>query len=130
MNLNPIGGIVDGLAKGLDDLFTSDEEREAAKLKLATLMQQPHMLQAVANIEGAKHRSIFVAGWRPAIGWVAALGLGYEFLIKPFAGLINAFLKTPVDLPSLAGDQLMTLVLSLLGLGGLRTFEKVKGQTK
>ena len=130
MNLNPIGGIVDGLAKGLDELFTSEEEREAAKLKLATLMQQPHMLQAVANIEGAKHRSIFVAGWRPCIGWVAALGLGYQFLILPFAGLINAYAKLPVELPSLAAEQLMTLVLSLLGLGGMRTFEKYKGTSK
>jgi len=130
MNLNPLGGIVDGLAKGLDELFTSEEEREAAKLKLATLMQQPHMLQAVANIEGAKHRSVFVAGWRPAIGWVAALGLGYQFLVLPFAGLINAYLKLPVELPSLAAEQLMTLVLSLLGLGGMRTFEKYKGAAK
>ena len=130
MNLNPIGGIVEGLTKGLDDLFTSDEEREAAKLKLATLMQQPHMLQAVANIEGAKHRSIFVAGWRPAIGWVAALGFGYQFLILPFAGLINAYAQLPAELPNLAGEQLMTLVLSLLGLGGMHTFEKYKGASK
>lgn len=130
MNLNPIGGIVDGLAKGLDELFTSEEEREAAKLKLATLMQQPHMLQAVANIEGAKHRSVFVAGWRPAIGWVAALGLGYQFLVLPFAGLINAYLKLPAELPQLQAEQLMTLVLSLLGLGGMRTFEKYKGASK
>ena len=130
MNLNPIGGIVDGLAKGLDELFTSEEEREAAKLKLATLMQQPHMLQAVANIEDAKHRSIFVAGWRPAIGWVAALGLGYQFLILPFAGLINAYAKLPVELPSLAAEQLMSLVMALLGLGGMRTFEKYKGASK
>lgn len=130
MNLNPIGGIVDGLAKGLDELFTSDEEREAAKLKLATLMQQPHILQAVANIEGAKHRSVFVAGWRPAIGWVAALGLGYQFLVLPFAGLINAYLKLPAELPQLQAEQLMTLVLSLLGLGGMRTFEKYKGISK
>ena len=130
MNLNPLGGIVDGLAKGLDELFTSDEEREAAKLKLATLMQQPHMLQAVANIEGAKHRSVFVAGWRPAIGWVAALGLGYQFLVLPFAGLINAYLKLPAELPELQAEQLMTLVLSLLGLGGMRTFEKYKGASK
>jgi hypothetical protein len=130
MNLNPLGGIVDGLAKGLGDLFTSDEEREAAKLKLATLMQQPHMLQAVANIEGAKHRSIFVAGWRPAIGWIAALGLGYQFLILPFAGLINAYAQLPAELPNLAGEQLMTLVLSLLCLGGMRTFEKYKGASK
>ncbi|WMM95246.1 hypothetical protein CRP114_gp47 [Roseobacter phage CRP-114] len=130
MNLNPLGGIVDGLAKGLDELFTSEEEREAAKLKLATLMQQPHMLQAVANIEGAKHRSVFVAGWRPAIGWVAALGLGYQFLVLPFAGLINAYLKLPAELPQLQAEQLMTLVLSLLGLGGMRTFEKYKGAAK
>jgi hypothetical protein len=130
MNLNPLGGIVDGLAKGLDELFTSDEEREAAKLKLATLMQQPHMLQAVANIEGAKHRSVFVAGWRPAIGWVAACGLGYQFLVLPFAGLINAYLKLPAELPELQAEQLMTLVLSLLGLGGMRTFEKYKGAAK
>ena len=130
MNLNPIGGIVDGLAKGLDELFTSDEEREAAKLKLATLMQQPHILQAVANIEGAKHRSVFVAGWRPAIGWVAALGLGYQFLVLPFAGLINAYAKLPVELPSLAAEQLMSLVMALLGLGGMRTFEKYKGAAK
>ena len=54
MKLDPIGGIVEGLTNGLDELFTSDEEREAAKLKLQTLMQQPHILQAVANIEGAK----------------------------------------------------------------------------
>jgi len=130
MKLDPIGSIVAGLAGGLDDLFTSDEERDAAKLKLQTLMQQPHILQAVANIEGAKHRSVFVAGWRPAIGWVAALGLGYQFLVLPFAGLINAFLDLPAELPNLAGDQLMTLVLALLGLGGMRTFEKTKGVSK
>ena len=130
MKLDPIGGIVEGLATGLDELFTSDEEREAAKLKLQTLMQQPHILQAVANIEGAKHRSIFVAGWRPAIGWVAALGLGYQYLVLPFAGLINAYLKLPAELPDLESDQLMTLVLALLGLGGMRTFEKFKGVSK
>lgn len=130
MKLDPIGSIVSGLAGGLDELFTSDEERAAAKLKLETLMQQPHILQAVANIEGAKHRSIFVAGWRPAIGWVAALGLGYQFLILPFAGLINAYAKLPVELPSLAAEQLMSLVMALLGLGGMRTFEKYKGASK
>lgn len=130
MKLDPIGSIVAGLAGGLDELFTSDEEREAAKLKLMATMQQPHILQAVANIEGAKHRSVFVAGWRPSIGWIAALGLGYQFLVLPFAGLINAFLTAPVELPSLQADQLMTLVLSLLGLGGMRTFEKIKGASQ
>jgi len=130
MKLDPLGGIVEGLASGLDELFTSDEEREAAKLKLMTLMQQPHILQAAANIESAKHRSVFVAGWRPAIGWIAASGLGYEFLILPFASLINAYAELPAELPNLDSDQLMSLVMALLGLGGMRTYEKYKGVTK
>jgi len=130
MKLDPIGGIVEGLALGLDELFTSEEERAAAKLKLMTMMQQPHILQAVANIEGAKHRSVFVAGWRPAIGWVAALGLAYEYLVLPFASLINAYAKLPADLPNLQSEQLMSLVLALLGLGGMRTFEKYTGVAK
>jgi len=130
MKLDPIGGIVEGLANGLDELFTSEEERAAAKLKLQALMQQPHILQAVANIEGAKHRSIFVAGWRPAIGWIAALGLAYQYLVLPFATLINAYLPLPAELPNLQGEQLLTLVMALLGLGGMRTFEKYTGVSK
>ena len=130
MKLDPLGSIITGITNGLDELFTSEEEREAAKLKIMTMMQQPHILQAVANIEGAKHRSIFVAGWRPAIGWVAALGVGYQYLILPFAGLINAYADLPADLPDLQSEQLMSLVLALLGLGGMRTFEKYTGVAK
>ena len=130
MPINPLAGIAGSVMDGLDDLFTSDEERANARLKLTEQLQKPHTLQAMANIEGAKHKSVFVAGWRPAIGWVCAIGLGYQFLILPFAGLINAYAKLPAELPSLQGDQLMTLVLSLLGLGGMRTFEKYKGAAK
>lgn len=131
IELNPLGGVIDGIVKGLDTLFTSDDEREAAKLKLLTTLQQPHILQAMTNIEEAKHRSVFVAGWRPAIGWISALGLAYQFLIFPFIGIINVYLDIPVDvLPVLQGEQLMTLTLSLLGLGGLRTYEKFQGLTK
>ena len=129
-SLKPFTGIAEGVMNGLDDLFTSDEEKAAAKLRMETLLQKPHILQALANIEEAKHRSVFVAGWRPAIGWVAAIGLGYQFLILPFAGLINSFLSTPVELPAIQAAELMTLTISLLGLGGLRTFEKIKGVYK
>lgn len=131
VNIDPLGGVIDGIAKGLDDLFTSDEEREAAKLKLLTTLQQPHILQAMTNIEEAKHRSVFVAGWRPSIGWIAALGLGYQFLVFPFVGIINVYLNIPVEaLPQLQGEQLMTLTMALLGLGGLRTYEKFQGLTQ
>jgi len=127
MNLNPFAGIAEGVMGGLDDLFTSDDERAKAHLKIQEVLQKPHILQAMANIEEAKHKSVFVAGWRPAIGWVCAIGLGYQFLILPFAGLINAYAVLPAELPSIQAAELTTLVMALLGLGGLRTFEKSKG---
>tara|TARA_R110002153_G_scaffold243014_1_gene398280 strand:+ start:598 stop:993 length:396 start_codon:yes stop_codon:yes gene_type:complete len=129
-SLNPFAGIAGSVMEGLDDLFTSDEEKANATLRLTELLQKPHNLQAMANIEGAKHSSVFVAGWRPAIGWVCAIGLGYQFLILPFAGLINAFYALPAELPAIQAAELSTLVMSLLGLGGLRSYEKAKGLTK
>ncbi len=129
-SLNPFAGIAGSVMNGLDDLFTSEEEKANATLKMAELLQKPHNLQAMANIEGAKHRSVFVAGWRPAIGWVCAVGLGYQFLILPFAGLINAFYPLPAELPAIQAAELTTLVMSLLGLGGMRSYEKAKGLTR
>ena len=129
-SLNPFAGIAGSVMEGLDDLFTSAEEKANATLKMTELLQKPHNLQAMANIEGAKHRSVFVAGWRPAIGWVCAIGLGYQFLILPFAGLINAFYALPAELPAIQAAELTTLVMSLLGLGGMRSYEKAKGLTR
>ncbi len=130
MNLNPFAGIAEGVMEGLDDLFTSDEEKAVANLKVQEVLQKPHVLQAMANIEEAKHKSVFVAGWRPAIGWVCAVGLGYQFLILPFAGLINAYYVLPAELPAIEAAELTTLVMALLGLGGLRSYEKTKGLTR
>jgi len=129
-SLNPFAGIAGSVMEGLDDLFTSDEEKANATLKMTELLQKPHNLQAMANIEGAKHSSVFVAGWRPAIGWVCAIGLGYQFLILPFAGLINAYYALPAELPAIQAAELSSLVMALLGLGGLRSYEKAKGLTK
>lgn len=127
MNLNPFAGIVEGLSEVFDDFHMSGEEKADAKLKLTEVLQKPHILQAMANIEGAKHKSVFVAGWRPAIGWTCAIGIFYQFLILPFAGLIATFVAPEVTLPAIAASELMTLTMSLLGLGGLRTYEKIKG---
>lgn len=119
--------IVSSIFSGLDSLFTSDEEREDARLKVMQELQKPHNMQALTNLKEAEHASWFVAGWRPAIGWVCAMGLGYQFLVYPFATHI-AFLAGLHDpLPGLDGAMLMTMTFNLLGLGGLRTFEKIKG---
>lgn len=122
-----LGPVVTGILGGLDNLFTSKEEKEAAKLRILSELNKPHVLQALANIEEAKHPNWFVAGWRPGIGWICAAGLAYQFLVLPFASLIAVGLGYYDALPEVDSDVLMTMTLSLLGLGGLRTYEKTKG---
>ena len=117
----------------MDNLFTSDEERLEAEYKIKAMLQQPHILQAMTNIEEAKHRTVFVAGWRPAIGWICAVGIGYHFIVAPMLGAyvsMNPEEFNNVILPVVESESLMTLVLSLLGLGGLRTYEKKEKLTK
>ena len=120
---------------GLLDKFVEDkDQKNALAHELATMAdnhaQELAKGQLAVNAVEAAHKSLFVAGWRPAIGWVCAIGLGYQFLILPFAGLINAYYALPAELPAIASAELTTLVMSLLGLGGLRSFEKSKGLTK
>ena len=83
--------------------------------------------QIEANTQQAKHPSLFVAGARPAIMWICALGLLTQFFIMPIAEWATAIWMPEVLLPELNMGELMTLTLSLLGLGGMRSFEKSKG---
>ena len=83
--------------------------------------------QIEANTQQAKHPSLFVAGARPAIMWIYALGLLTQFFIMPIAEWATAIWMPEVLLPELNTGELMTLTLSLLGLGGMRSFEKSKG---
>lgn len=113
-----IGNVLDGLFTSKDEKLTHEEVR----MRLA---QQPNLAQIELNKVEASHRSIFVAGWRPWMGWVGGMGLANMFLINPWIQWI-----TGAAGPNLPEDIIMELVLALLGLGALRTFEKVKGKTK
>ena len=87
--------------------------------------------QLAVNAEEAKHRSIFVAGWRPFIGWACGISLFVHFLLFPTADVVTAYLGyKPVPYPAFDMDSLMTILLGILGLGGMRSFEKFKGLTK
>lgn len=129
-----VGGVVDGLFSGLDKLFTSDEEREQAKLALQVELQKPHMQQAMVTLAEANHPNWFVAGWRPAIGWVCGTCLLYHWLLKDFItiGMIWAGAsKATIDLlPIIDAGEITALVLALLGMGGLRTYEKMNGKAR
>lgn len=120
---------VEGVANVVD-LFveTDDEKRVAEQFKLRMAMK-PSLAQIELNRIEAMHRSIFVAGWRPFIGWVCGVGLAWHFILFDLlTWTTTTFTKTVIDYPPLAGtEQLITIVMSLLGLGAFRTWEKSRG---
>lgn len=116
--LKAIGDIV-------DDLHTSGEEKMDHELKLKQVSSKLQMLQMEITKEEAKHRSVFVAGWRPFIGWICGIGLALPFIINPIIQWITGEAG-----PELETEYLMELVVAMLGLSGLRTFEKLQGRTK
>jgi len=109
----------------LDSLFTSDEEKLDKKIIMERLAQQPGLAQVELNKVEAQHRSLFIAGWRPFIGWVCGVGLTFMFLINPIMQWY-----TSKDGPALPEDIILELVIALLGLGALRTVEKMNGRSK
>ena len=83
-------------------------------------------VQSEINKMEAQHRSIFVAGWRPFIGWICGVALFYNFIIRDVIAWVSPMAMPPAS----QMDQLITILLGMLGLGGLRTFEKIKDKTK
>ena len=84
-------------------------------------------LQSEINKVEAQHRTIFVAGWRPFIGWICGVALAYNFVIRDLFIWITKTTDAP---PPLQMEHLMTVLLGMLGLGGLRTYEKIKDKVK
>ena len=83
-------------------------------------------VQNEVNKIEAQHRSIFVAGWRPFIGWVCGVALLYNFILRD----LIAWLSPGVMPPALQMEHLLTVLMGMLGLGGLRTYEKLKDKSK
>jgi hypothetical protein len=125
-----------GPVTGLLDKFIEDKDaKNAMAHEIATMAERAAHEAAMAQVEvnkaEAQHKSIFVAGWRPCVGWVTACAMAYHFILAPLilfgVGLYGAEIP---ELPAFDMDSLMTILLGMLGLGGLRTFEKAKGLTK
>ncbi len=125
---------IEAIGKAADSLFTSDEERKKLDNDLAEIEQKPHLMQALANVTSANHRSRFVAGGRPALLWVAAMGLFVFFPVKFAIGTYiwakACLAKNVILVFPFTGDNIMELVGMLLGLATLRTIEKAKGLSK
>lgn len=121
---------IEAIGNVLDSLFTSDKERLGKQALLARIAQAPQLVQVELNKIEATHRSLFVAGWRPFIGWVCGVALAYNFMFRDLIMWVLSFGPTSfAPPPALQLDVLTTILYALLGLGGLRTYEKVKGRT-
>ena len=137
MNLFGIGSVIEAVGKVADDLITTDKERLELELRGREIDQRTDLAQMEVNRQEAAHHSVFVSGWRPAIGWIGAAALAYQFLLYPLllwvwtwgqgAGYIPAALQPP---PVIQADELWVILTGILGIAGMRSFEKQKGVAK
>lgn len=128
--MNPLAIIEIG-ARLLDKIIPDKDAREKAQFELMRAAQDQDFQLALGQLKvnevEAQHSSVFVAGWRPAIGWVCVVGLAYNFLIYPMLTWLVAATQAGFTPPPLLSENLMELVLGMLGLGAMRSFEKWKG---
>lgn len=131
-----LGGILGDLIKPVKEIVSEvvvdKDKRAELNVRLQELADKADerlhdelMGQIEVNKVEAAHASVFVAGWRPFIGWVGGVGLAYTFVLSPF---IDIFVEQPM--PVLESSQLMTLVMALLGVGAMRSYDKAQGTAR
>ena len=125
-----------GPVTGLLDKFIEDKDQKNKLAHEIATMSEKHAQelakgQLEVNKVEAGHRSALVAGWRPFIGWVCGIALAWHFVLAPVTMFLCAYIGVAIpDLPTFDMGSLMTVLMGMLGLGGLRTYEKQKGLTK
>ena len=131
MAMDPITAAMDIGSKVIDRLWPDPAQAASAKLELIKLQQSGDLAQMTGQLDinkiEAASNSTFVSGWRPAIGWVCALALLYQYLVRPLAVAIFAAVGHPLPVMPGLDENLWQLMMAMLGMGGLRTFEKVQG---
>ena len=120
-----LGPILEGVLRFIPDKNKRAEAKELFEGQILTALVSLVQGQLEINKQEAQHGSIFVAGWRPAIGWICGAGIGWNFVVKPIIVWVGFLAGVDMALaPELDTSELMTLLLGMLGLGGLRTYEK------
>jgi len=131
MSLDPISAALDLGGKVIDKLFPDPAQRDAAKLELLKLQQSGQLAEMTAQTDinkvEAASSSVFVAGWRPFLGGVCGMGCAWNWVGLPIAKLVLAVVGYTFTLQMADISEMMPLLLGMLGIGGMRTYEKVKG---
>lgn len=120
--------LIGPVAHLLDQFIEDKDQKARLSHEIATMAQEQILSQLEVNKTEATHRSLWVAGWRPFVGWSCGAAMAWHFILLPVTLFITSFAGFEVpELPAFDMDSLMTVLLGMLGLGGLRTFEKSKG---
>ena len=115
----------------LEKLIPDKDLKIRLKHELESELHKANLAQLKVNQQEAAHNSLFVAGWRPFIGWVCGGALCWHFILQPITVMIIRLAGyEQVILPDFDFSQLSTILMGMLGLGGLRTFEKMKGVSR
>jgi hypothetical protein len=134
MAFDPISAALDLGNTLINKIFPDPAQADAAKLELLKLQQSGELAVMTAqtdiNKEEAKSTSLFVSGWRPFVGWVSGSAFALHFLLLPISNFILVANNHKEVVLAFDMQTLLTVLMGLLGLGGMRTYEKVQGVTK
>lgn len=132
--IDKILGIFTGLvgSKEFLHLFKGKEAKlQEFQIALMREMQNANIHQIELNKIEAQHKTLFVSGWRPFIGWVCGAALAYHFILRDLAfWFFDAIGLNVAPLPEIELGQLISILLAMLGMSGYRTYEKIKNVTK
>jgi len=121
------GSVITGIGNAINKIFPNQVDRDHAQAVLDQIAQHPDDAQIELNKIEASSSSVFVAGWRPFIGWVCGVALAWNYVVLPAALGVLSALGHAIMVPPLDIGSLITLLLTMLGMSSLRTSEKFHG---
>lgn len=131
MSMIPLLDAITPVVNKVLDLIPDPKQRAEAQAQLMASLQSWDAQQTQVNAAEAANSNLFVSGWRPAVGWICAAAFAYKFVILPFLVFIliacNCSTFDPSELPELDWGEMGSLLFGMLGIGGMRTYEKLKG---
>ncbi len=125
-----IGQVIEVADKVLGKFIPDKNLKMKLQKEMTMAFHDANLAQIQLNKQEAAHKNIFVAGWRPFVGWTCGVALAYHFIVSPIVETILIAAGVTVDLPSFEFSQLSSILMGMLGLGGLRTYEKMKGVSR
>lgn len=125
--LTAVTPLLDRVLDLIPDSNARAKARQELTMRLVEIEAQQKLAQVELNKVEAQHKSLFVAGWRPAVGWVGVAGLAWQYILQPFIVTVATIAGYDVILPTIDSQELTSLLFAMLGVGAMRSYDKRKG---